>query len=154
MENHSFIAVDFETATNNRFACQVGIVVVKNGIIQERISRLIQPPGNKYDDITIRVHHITPEVTEQAPTFDKVWEEIGHYFSEITIVSHNSPFDASVLFINLEYYGIMPMGIESPMFWKDTCGIYDHMSLHKLCEAFGMDTSKHHDALFDAECCA
>lgn len=154
MENHSFIAVDFETATNNRFACQVGIVVVKNGIIQERISRLIQSPGNKYDDIPMSVHHISPEITKQSPTFDKVWEEIGHYFSNTTIVSHNSPFDSSVLFINLEYYGIMPMGIESPMFWEDTCGIYNHMSLHKLCEAFGMDISKHHDALFDAECCA
>ena len=154
MENNSFIAVDFETATNNRFACQVGIVVVKNGVIQERISRLIQPPGNQYDNSTIRIHHITPEVTEQSPTFDKVWEEIGHYFVNTPIVAHNAPFDSSVLNINLEYYGILSMGIESPMFWEDTCSIYSGMSLHKLCEAFRMDTSKHHDALFDAECCA
>lgn len=153
MENDSFIAVDFETATNSRFACQIGVVVVKNGIIQERISRLIQPPGNKYDDITIRVHHITPEVTEQSPTFDKVWEEIGHYFVNTPIVAHNSSFDSSVLYINLEYYGIMPLGIESPIFWEDTYSIYD-LSLHNLCIAFEMDLDKHHDALFDAECCA
>ena len=40
----SFIAVDFETATYNRMACQVGIVVVRNGVITERISNFIQPP--------------------------------------------------------------------------------------------------------------
>lgn len=153
MENNSFIAVDFETATNNRFACQVGIVVVKNGIIQERISRLIQPPGNKYDDGTIRVHHITPEVTEQSPTFDKVWEEVGHYFVNTLIVAHNVPFDSSVLNINLEYYGIMALGVEPGMFWIDTYSIYG-LSLRDLCMAFEMDTNKHHDALFDAECCA
>lgn len=28
------------------------------------------------------------------------------------------------------------------------------MSLHDLCECFGMDVSGHHNALFDAECCA
>lgn len=153
MKNDSFIAVDFETATNSRFACQVGIVIVKDGIIQERISRLIQPPGNKYDRIPINVHHITPEVTEESPTFDKVWEEIGHYFTNTAIVAHNSPFDASVLFINLEYYGIMPMSIEPEMFWVDTYDIYK-TNLHNLCIAFRIDASKHHDALFDAECCA
>lgn len=29
MKNFDFVAIDFETATYNRLACQVGIVVVK-----------------------------------------------------------------------------------------------------------------------------
>ena len=80
MKNTSFVALDFETATNNRMACQIGIVVVKDGIIVERVSKLIQPPFNQYDAGTIAVHHITPDMTEDSPTFDVVWNDIQHYF--------------------------------------------------------------------------
>ena len=46
-----FVAIDFETATTGRMACQIGIVVVKNYEIKNEYSFLIQPPGNKYDYI-------------------------------------------------------------------------------------------------------
>ena len=72
MSNTDFIAVDFETATNSRMACQIGIVVVRDGNITERISKLIQPPFNEYDSNTIRVHHITPDNTKNSDTFDKI----------------------------------------------------------------------------------
>lgn len=45
----------------------------------------------------------------------------------------------------------MPMGIEH---FQCTCNLYHGISLHDLCQAFKIDCSKHHDALFDAECCA
>lgn len=146
-----FIAIDFETATNDKMACQIGIVVVEDGIIVERISRLIQPPYNKYDAKTISVHHITPDMTEHSPYFDQVWAEISPYFINTTIVAHNAKFDKDVLYRNLLYYRIPPMGILS---FECTCNLYDRKSLHDLCEAFGMSTEGHHDALFDAECCA
>lgn len=149
--NTSFTAVDFETATNDRMACQIGIVVVKNGIVVDRIVRLIQPPYNKYDANTIAVHHITPDQTKSSPTFDKVWDEIKEYFINTTIVAHNAQFDEDVLNRNLLYYGIPPMGISS---FECTCNLYNRIGLHDLCEAFGMPTDGHHDALFDAECCA
>lgn len=151
MGNTNFIAIDFETATNSRMACQIGIVVVKNGNIIERISKLIQPPFNEYDSNTIRIHHITPDDTKSSDTFDKVWNQISLYFMNTTIVAHNAQFDEDVLYKNLAYYGILPLGIEP---FKCTCDIFGRMGLHDLCECFGMSTSGHHDALFDAECCA
>ncbi|CAG9892034.1 hypothetical protein BOVA604_1325 [Bacteroides ovatus] len=151
MSNTDFIAVDFETATNSRMACQIGIVVVRNGNITERISKLIQPPFNEYDSNTIRVHHITPDNTKNSDTFDKIWDQISPYFINNTIVAHNAQFDEDVLYKNLAYYGILPLGIEP---FKCTCNIFGRMGLHDLCECFGMNTSGHHDALFDAECCA
>lgn len=63
MKNANFIAVDFETATPQRAACQIGIVVVKEGVITEKVSHLIQPPNNKYSKNCINVHGITPEMT-------------------------------------------------------------------------------------------
>lgn len=151
MENTNFTAVDFETATNSRMACQIGIVVVKDGIIAERISKLIQPPFNKYDSNTINIHHITPEQTEDCDTFDKVWRQIAHYFINCTIVAHNAIFDEDVLYKNLTYYGILPLGINP---FKCTCNLFNRLGLEDLCNSFGMSVSGHHDALFDAECCA
>lgn len=149
--NGNFIAIDFETATSSRYACQIGIVVVKDGNIVERISQLIQPPLNKYDDICINVHHITPEQTKNAPTFDILWPHIENYFHSPIIVAHNAQFDESVLYRNLEYYNIMPLGLGR---FVCTCDLYGHTSLSDLCQAFSMNCEGHHDALFDAECCA
>lgn len=151
MNNTDFIAVDFETATNSRMVCQVGIVVVKGGKIVDRISKLVQPPLNKYDLNTINIHHITPKQTENCETFDKLWEKISSYFIASTIVAHNAQFDEDVLYRNLAYYGILPLGINS---FQCTCNLFGRMSLRDLCECFDMDISGHHDALFDAECCA
>ncbi len=146
----NFTAVDFETATYDKKACQVGIVVVKNGVITEKHSYLIQPPANEYKWDTIRIHHITPEDTKYCDTFDVVWEKIKGYFSTNTIVAHNASFDRDVLYRNLDHYGISPDGIGE---FTCTYQIYG-ANLEDLCNEFGIDTSGHHDALFDAECCA
>lgn len=151
MQNLNFVAVDFETATTSRMICQIGIIKVVNGIISERLQYLVQPPFNKYDDITIKVHSITPNDTLHAPTFDVIWNEISNIFKNTTIVAHNARFDEDALYKNLSYYGILPMGI-SP--FKCTCQLFNRLSLEDLCKGFQMDFSKHHDALFDAECCA
>ena len=44
-----FAAIDFETANNERSSvCSVGIVIVRNGEIQESFYSLIQPEPNYY----------------------------------------------------------------------------------------------------------
>lgn len=151
MKNFDFVAIDFETATYNRLACQVGIVVVKNGEITERISRLIQPPHNYFDPGNVAVHHISPDDTADAPTFDQLWPEISPYFIDTELVAHNALFDKSVLLTNLDYYNIDSSGIGD---FTCTCELYNKKSLDDLCVGFDIPTDQHHDALFDAECCA
>lgn len=146
----NFIAVDFETANSDKMACQVGITIVENNEIKNTIVRLIQPPANRYDAGCIRVHHITPEQTHDAPSFDILWQEIGELFTNTTIVAHNAPFDESVLRTNLEYYGISHDNICK---FICTYKLYG-LSLEKLCVAFDMPVSNHHDAGFDSICCA
>lgn len=150
IEDQNFCAVDFETATYSRMACQVGITIVEHGEIKDTIKRLIQPPGNLYDKGTIKVHGITPEMTADAPTFDVLWEEISKYFTGRTIVAHNASFDEDVLRKELEYYNIMAFGIEH---FVCTYHIYGY-SLSDLCEAFSICCDCHHDAGFDSRCCA
>ena len=71
-----FVAIDFETANRLRSSvCSVGLVFVRNGqIVDERYS-LIKPYPNYYLDDNIAIHHITPDDTRDAPTFDEVWEQ-------------------------------------------------------------------------------
>ena len=149
----NFVAIDFETATNTRMACQLGVVVVKNGDIIEKKEFLIQPPGNKYDANVMNYHHVTPEDTHNAPTFDVLWNDIQHYFTSYPLYAHNSRFDKDVLNKNLDHYNMMPMGIKE---FNCTCDSFRRKSLKSLCVGFGLDydANAHHNALYDAECCA
>lgn len=151
-KTNTFVAVDVETANNREMICQIGLVVVKDGEITERISRYIQPPGNEYNKVQMEKHHITPEKTKDCPTFDAVWEEIGHYFVGTTLVAHNRFTEERALQKNFDEYGIMPMGIIKP--FVCTCQLHEGRGLKEVCYAYGIPIEKHHDALCDAECCA
>lgn len=151
MRTHSFVAIDFETATINRMACQVGIVSVKDREVVEKVSYFIQPPENRHDGHHIKVHHITPEMTKDAPTFEELWPSISHFFSGAPLVAHKISTDKRILLKNLDYYGIMLMGLLPTICTYEK---HEGKGLSDLCIAFGMPCDNHHDALFDAECYA
>ncbi len=150
LKNANFIAIDFETATATRAACQIGIIVVKEGKIVERISQLIQPPNNRYSNKCIEVHGITPERTINAPTFDIVWEDIKDYFYGNFIVAHNAVFDLDVLNVALDHYQL-----EHPRIMGHACTYrLTGMSLEDACQSYNISLCNHHDGLCDAESCA
>lgn len=150
MLSNSFIAVDFETATFSKMACQIGVTIVENGIVKGTAVDFIQPPNNRYEMGCIKVHHINPEQTINAPTFDIIWQNYKELFEKYPIVAHNAPFDESVLRANLDYYGIPHNNIAK---FICTYQIYS-LSLDKLCWAFNLHDDQHHDAGFDSLRCA
>lgn len=164
MNKYDFTAVDVETAQSpyvkERYICQIGLVVVRNLQIIDRIEYLVQPLNNEYDPNTINCHHITPEMTADKPTFDKIWPLIESYFLDTNIVAHNSSFDESTIRFNLEYY----LGIDYSFNLQnrisrfiDTRYVYGQSaSLSNICKCLDIecDEDSHHDALYDAECCA
>ena len=147
---NSFIAVDFETATFDKMACQIGVTIVENGIIKGTAVDYIQPPDNRYEMGCIKVHHISPGQTLNAPTFDIIWQNYKELFENYPIVAHNAPFDESVLRHNLDFYGIPHDKIAH---FICTYQIYQ-LSLDKLCWAFDLHDDSHHDAGFDSLRCA
>lgn len=147
---NSFIAVDFETATFDKMACQIGVTIVENGIIKGTAVDYIQPPENRYEMGCIKVHHISPKQTINAPTFDIIWKNYKELFQNYPIVAHNAPFDESVLRRNLDYYGIPHENIAH---FICTYQIYQ-LSLDKLCWVFDLHDDAHHDAGFDSLRCA
>lgn len=155
----NFIAIDFETATSRRASvCEIGICVVRNGIVSETKSWLVRPEDNRYHYWNIQVHGIRPEDTESAPDFREVWEEIERsYLDEFdTFVAHNVPFDRSCLQHSAQMYRLhLP-----PLNW--VCSLaaarriynFGSNSLGHLCDMLGIPHGRHHRAGDDAEMCA
>lgn len=152
MENIKFVAFDVETASMKkpRFICQLGISIVnQNNEIVETKSFYIQPPNNEIAPQLTKIHGITSEDTNNAPGFDAVWNEIKHFFNN-DIVAHNSSFDCSVLLENLEYNNLDAPSLSD---CKCTYQMFNKR-LDELCDIFSIDYTQHHNAGFDAECCA
>lgn len=152
MNNIQFVAFDVETASTKkpRFICQIGIAVVdNNNKIIESKSIYVKPPENIIDPKLSLVHGITSDKTISAKEFPEVWEDIKVLFQH-KLVAHNINFDLSVLRENLEHHNITS---SYSSLHECTFQIYNRR-LDELCCGFGIEASKHHDAGFDAECCA
>jgi DNA polymerase-3 subunit epsilon len=147
----TFTAIDFETATTSRMACQLGIVTVENGEIVREKEYMIQPPGNQYDRRCVNVHHISPSMTANSPTFGELWPEIAPLLEDKTLVAHNLSFDLDVLNKNLAQYGIQNLDMSDSFCSCDDLG---RATLFSACKYFGIPLEKRHGALEDARACA
>lgn len=156
---NNFIAIDFETANSSRTSiCEVGLCVVRNGIIEDTPSWLVQPEGNCYSYWNIRCHGIHPDDTEDAPSFPEVWQEIEcSYLDEFdTFVAHNASFDRSCLERSADEYGLHLPDITWYCSLKLARQIYDFdcNTLENLCQMLNIPEGTHHRAGDDAEMCA
>lgn len=157
--SHSFVAIDFETATGYRdSACAIGIVTVENGVIIDEYYTLIQPPENIYWPKFSLIHGITPEMTESAPEFYAIYPEIKKRMLGRTIVAHNESFDRSVLMKVMRMFQLDYDELLLTDKWECTLKIYRSLgykpyNLNSCCQAEGI-ALQHHDALSDARGCA
>ena len=156
----NFAAIDFETANGQRSSiCSVGLVIVRDGEVKERIYRLIRPRPNYYTEFCTRVHGLTYHDTIEAPSFPEVWEELAPYCAGLPFVAHNSPFDEGCLRAAFALYGL---AYPDDYRFYCTCraarrtfgrALPNHR-LPTVATACGYDLQTHHHALADAEACA
>lgn len=98
MEDLNFVAIDLETATENRSSiCEIGLTIVNNSRITNSRSWLIRPRDNRFSDMNIAIHGITPEMTCDAPAFKEVWEDVRQYLDGNIVIAHNTAFDMYAL---------------------------------------------------------
>lgn len=154
-----FVAIDFETATPQRdSACAVGIVSVKNGIVEKEYYKLIQPPNNEYNFYNTRVHGITANDTLSAPTFEMLYPEIKDILKGRIIVAHNESFDRNILYYTMESYGLRYDELQIGTRWECTVKIFRKkgeypVNLAACCQRYNIRL-QHHNALSDAQACA
>lgn len=153
----NFTAIDFETANERRNSpCSIGIAVVKDEHVVEKIHHLIRPKEMRFMPINIGIHGIRPATVQNEPEFDKVWEKIKRYFNGNLVIAHNASFDISVLRKTAELYDI-----DLPEF-KYICTMKLSKNFYKGIENAKLNTVndflgyefKHHDALYDALACS
>jgi DNA polymerase-3 subunit epsilon len=153
----NFVGIDFETANEKRNSpCSIGIVVVKNGELAEKVHHLIKPKEMRFMPINIGIHGIRPSMVADELEFDKVWEKIKHYFNGNLVIAHNASFDISVLRNTLELYDIEMPSFDYICTMKLSRNFYsnlDNARLNTVNSFLGYEF-KHHDALADAIACS
>ncbi|MDO4331779.1 MAG: exonuclease domain-containing protein [Eubacteriales bacterium] len=156
---YDFIAIDFETATNEmNSACSLGIACVDKFEIQKTYYFLIQPPENKYLANNTDIHGLSALDTVNAPLFPAVWSEIKELFSDSIVVAHNARFDMSVLKSCFDFYGIEMVDFQ----YIDSIAISNRVindknygqSLIDRAAYFNIPIENHHNSLDDAVTCA
>lgn len=155
----NFAAIDFETANRHSSSvCSVGIVVVRDGMITDRIYRLIHPAPNYYHPANISVHGLTKEDTDNADYFPEVWAEITQYIEGLPLVAHFSRFDEGCLKAAFTRYNMTYPNYKFYCTCVASRKYFGHRLInHKLptvAKACGYNLDNHHHALSDAEACA
>lgn len=152
-----FVAIDFETANENRTsACALGITVIKNNKIVDTKYYLIKPEPYFFNPFNVMVHGIEEKDVENAKRFDELWEEIRPFIECNLIVAHNASFDVSVLRNTLDHYGIQCPSFEFICTLKLSQNIFPRTGSHKLnviCALMDINLN-HHQAASDSSACA
>lgn len=148
----NFMAIDCETANHQQSICQIGMVVVREGKIVEKLEYLVQPPYNKYDPMSSRIHGITSEHTKNSPPFPEVWNAIKGYFRNETLVAHNGK-SADFNYLRKE---LNKHQLDHPLFYAliDTMDFFGTYKLEELCQFYNIEFENRHNSLKDAEACA
>ncbi len=155
----NFTAIDFETANGSPASpCAVGLVRVRDGVIAETFSTLIQPPypHDWFHAGNIQVHGINPADVVDAPTLPVAMSLMLDFIGEDVLVAHNAPFDmgvirASAALIDLplpELHYSCSLAIA-----RKTYNLESYR-LNAVAYAIGHEEFDHHDALADSDACA
>ena len=154
-----FAAIDFEIANNHLSSvCSVGVVIVREGQITDRIYRLICPEPDWYWWRFTQIHGLSAADTMNAAVFPKVWQEIAPVIEGLSLVAHNSTFDEGCLravhrVYQMDYPDYAFLCTHKASRRKFGKALPNHQ-LQTVAAHCGYDLHNHHNALADAEACA
>lgn len=153
-----FAAIDFETANSERSSvCSVGVVIMRDGKIEDSFYSLIKPEPNYYSYRCSQIHGLTREDTEEAPIFPKVWAQIEPLIEGLPLVAHNKVFDEGCVKAVFHVYQMDYPDYEFYDTLYASRKLLPYLENHQLqtvAAACGYCLNNHHNALADAEACA
>jgi DNA polymerase-3 subunit epsilon len=152
----NFCSIDFETANQKRdSACAIGLVLVRGGVIVEKVSHLIKPPTKEF--MFTHIHGLSWRDVEAAKSFGELWPSIAYLFEgNDFMVAHNAPFDLGVLRACLAANNIKEPNVNFRCTLKESKTKWPNLPGYKLSDVsahLGIDLN-HHEALSDALACA
>ena len=106
MKMSRYIAFGVETPNrfNNRMSA-IGITVIEDGSITRKLYSLINPKTS-FDYFNTQLTGISEEMVQDKPTFPEIWNKIEPLMNSGILITHNTPFDMSVLKCYLKDFGI------------------------------------------------
>ena len=150
--NFTFLDVETPNFSNSAISSIALIHMTTDGEIIEKYT--LVNPEQHFDNFNIELTGITPQMVENAPTFDNVWSKIKPYFENRIIVAHNARFDLGVLHKCFDRYEITPPKMKymcTVELGKRYIISINH-KLNTLCELLNIEL-KHHQADSDTRAC-
>lgn len=157
----NYIAIDFETANQNRnSACSVGLVRFVDGKEADSVYSLIKPVKMYFiPEWTRDIHQISYDDVREKPRFAEVWDTLVTPFINQTpgvpLVAHNAPFDMGVIRACCEWYEMEKPALKYFDSLRVAKKVWPHFDCHRLTalgERFGIAYNAH-DALDDSRTC-
>jgi DNA polymerase-3 subunit epsilon len=151
----TFVAIDFETATQARdSACSVALVRVEHDEIVRRETRLIRPPRREFEFTYL--HGISWNDVAMAPTFSEVWPTLVPMLEGAEfLAAHWATFDEGVLRACCTAARLRPPALpfECTVEWARRAWRLRTAKLPVVCAHLGLRLD-HHEAGSDAQACA
>ena len=108
MSNLTFNAIDVETANADPASiCQIGIVSVRDGIIKEQLSVLVNPETH-FNDFNVRLHGIDHDSVKDSENLPRLETRLRRLLEGTVLVSHTG-FDRRAMDGAMERYGLRPL---------------------------------------------
>ena len=147
-----FVVLDIESPnTYFNSVSAIGIIIVENNKITDKIYSLINPEDEFEEDI-IELTVITQEMVEDKPTFYEFWPEREYLLVTNTIIGHNITYDLTVISNSLENYNINVPDFKYICTYKLSYNLLklEAYSLEYIMNQLNYDYDAH-NALADAE---
>jgi len=148
-----FYSLDVETANwDSSTICQIGIGMFEHGEVTGTWESLIDPQSF-FHWSNIRIHGITEEMVQGAPTFAGIYPVLQKLLSG-NIVVHHTSFDSQAFRRAYSRFDLRPINIR----WLDSARIVRHTwprfsksgyNLANVANHLGIEF-RHHDALEDS----
>ena len=158
-----FAVVDVETSgldIRKHHVLQVGIVTIDGtGTVLDRWSSLVAPRSRLWFRVgPTHIHGIHRSDVRSAPPAAAVYAELARRMRGARFVAHNAEFDLAFLRKAAQAAGV-ELPIDSPVCTLQLSRRLDpqRISSHRLadvCERYGVELTRAHDALADAEAAA
>jgi DNA polymerase-3 subunit epsilon len=99
LEHVPFVVVDLETTGGSAVfdrVLEVAAIRVQNGVVQDRIERLVEP-GLPIPPFVTRMTGINAALVRGKPAFDSLLPDLRALFDGAVLVAHNASFDGNFL---------------------------------------------------------
>lgn len=154
----NYVVFDIETtglSSRNDKITEIGAVKIRDGIIVDRFSQLINPE-KEIPQVVVELTGISNSLVENEPTIEEVIPKFYEFSKDSVLVAHNAKFDIS--FIRREYKNNNlefnhPI-LDTLVLARATMTHMKRFNLGTLCKNLGVSLVGAHRAVNDAEATA